>query len=334
MLGALLSLAVAMQPLEVQLVGQVLAGKRPQVIVLAHVAARDVRLDLTRSGCAAGEVHLAVARVGAGRSTRFELDQPLGRCSYEGTLAARLGGQEASMPLSFTAEIAAPPKVEAAPDALDASAHVVRVTFNRQADHGVVAAWGEDGQLLGRKETKLGGTPPGEILSLDYPAGGGAPLKLEVQVYDDQGLFGGVALYPWSLRIPHQEVEFPSGSAEIPAGEAGKLADSASRILATLRRVGGQAPLRLFVVGYTDTVGSRESNQALSEARARSIGAWFRAHGVRVPVLTGGLGEDALAVATADETAEARNRRAEYILAVDAPAIDNAPHQPDWRTLP
>ncbi len=334
MLGALLSLAVAAQPLEVQLVGQVLAGRKPQVVVLAHVPVRAVRLDLTRSGCAAGELHLSLARIAAGRSARFDLDQPAGRCRWEGTRAARIGGQDASMPLSFSAEIAAAPEVKAGKDALDAAAHVVRVTFNRQADHAVVAAWGEDGRLLGKKVTQLGGSPPGEALALDVPAGEGAPLKLEVQVYDDQGLYGGVALYPWSLRIPHQEVEFPSGSAEIPASEAAKLQDSASRIAAALRRVGGQAPLRLFVVGYTDTVGLREKNQSLSEARARSIGAWFRGHGVRVPILTGGLGEDALAAATADETAEARNRRAEYILSVDAPAIDNAPRQPGWQTLP
>ncbi|MHB8418061.1 MAG: OmpA family protein [Myxococcales bacterium] len=334
MVAAILTIALAAQPLEVQLVGQVLAGQKPQVVVIAHAAARDVRLDLRRSGCAAAEVHLSTARLKAGSQKRFDLDQPVGRCSYEGTLSARLGGSEASMPLSFDAEVAAPPRVTAAPDALDASAHVVRVTFDRQADHAVVAAWGEDGKRLGEKETKLGGTPPGETLSLDCPPGEGTPLKLEVRVYDGQGLFGGVALYPWSLRIPHQEVEFATGSSAIPGSEAGKLEDSASRILAALRRVAGQAPLRLFVVGYTDSVGAREANQALSEARARSLGAWFRGHGVRVPVLVAGLGEDALAVATPDETPEARNRRAEYILAVDPPSIDRAPRQPAWQALP
>jgi outer membrane protein OmpA-like peptidoglycan-associated protein len=321
-------------PIEVQLVGQVLAGKKPQVVVLAHRPVKNVRLDLARSGCSAGEVHQSLPKIVAGRSARFELDQPQGRCAYEGTLTAVIDGEEASMALSFKAEVAASPEVKAAPDALDATGHTVKVTFNRDADHGVVQAFGEGGRLLSKTETALSGAPSGDLLTLAYQAPQGTtPIKLQIDVFDAAGLYGGVALYPWSLRIPHQEVEFPSGSSDVPAGEAPKLADSAAKILAALGRVGGEAPVQLFVVGYTDTVGSAASNQALSEARARSIAAWFRAHGVRVPLLTAGMGEEALAVATPDEIAEARNRRVEYILSVDPPAIDNAPRQPTWSTL-
>jgi outer membrane protein OmpA-like peptidoglycan-associated protein len=328
---SLSALAAPSTPIDVQLVGQVLAGKKPQVIVLAHTNVKNLRLDLTRSGCGAGEIHQKLARIAGGHSAHFDLDQPTGRCSYEGTLSAVIGGEDASMPLSFAAEVAGVPKVTPAADALDAQAHTVKVTFNRQADHGVVEAYGEGGRLLGKTETALSGAA-GETLTLSYEAAE-APIKLQVNVFDATGLYGGVALYPWSLRIPHQEIDFPSGSSEVPATEAPKLADSAAKILAALHRVGNEAPLQLFVVGYTDTVGGSESNQALSEARARSIAAWFRAHGVRVPILTAGLGEEALAVQTPDETAEARNRRAEYILSVDPPAIDNAPRQPAWSTL-
>jgi outer membrane protein OmpA-like peptidoglycan-associated protein len=292
----------------------------------------NVRLDLTRSGCGAGEVHQKLPRIAGGRSAHFDLDQPTGRCSYEGTLSAVIGGEAASMPLSFNAEVAGAPEVKPAADALDAQAHTVKVTFNREADHGVVEAYGENGKLLARTQTALSGAAAGETLTLGYEAAA-PPIKLQVNVFDATGLFGGVALYPWSLRIPHQEIDFPSGSSEVPGAEAAKLADSAAKILAALGRVGSEAPLRLFVVGYTDTVGPSESNQTLSEARARSIAGWFRAHGVRVPILTAGMGEEALAVATPDETAEARNRRAEYILSVDPPGIDNAPRQPSWRPL-
>ena len=319
-------------PIDVQLVGQVLAGKKPQVIVQAHTNVKNVRLDLTRSGCGPGEAHQTLPKIAGGRSAHFDLDQPAGRCKYEGTLSAVIGGEESSMPLSFATEVAGKPEVKPAADALDVQGHTVKVTFNREADHGVVEAYGEDGKLLSKTETALSAAAAGETLTLAYEADA-PPIKLQVNVYDATGLYGGVALYPWSLKIPHQEIEFPSGSAEVPANEASKLADSAAKILAALRRVGNEAPLRLFVVGYTDTVGSSELNQALSEARARSIAAWFRAHAVRVPLLTAGMGEEALAVATPDETAEARNRRAEYILSVDPPGLDNAPRQPTWRPL-
>jgi outer membrane protein OmpA-like peptidoglycan-associated protein len=322
----------APSPIDVQLVGQVLAGKKPQVIVQAHTTVKNVRLDLTRSGCGAGEVHQKLPRIAGGSKAHFDLDQPSGRCKYEGTLSAVIGGEESSMPLSFAAEVAGKPEVKPAADALDAQGHTVKVTFNREADHGVVEAYGEEGKLLSRTETALSAAAAGETLTLAYEASA-PPIKLQVNVYDATGLYGGVALYPWSLKIPHQEIDFPSGSADVPASEASKLAESAAKILAALKRVANEAPLQLFVVGYTDTVGTSESNQTLSEARARSIAAWFRSHGVRVPILTAGMGEEALAVATPDETAEARNRRAEYILSVDPPGLDNAPHQPDWRPL-
>ncbi len=324
----------AASPLDVQLVGQLLSGKgRPAVIVSAHVSARNLRLDLTRSGCGAGELHLAKARVAAGREARFELDQPVGRCDWRGTLSAVIGGEESTMPLAFSSEVAGPPRLEPAKEPLDAENHVVRVTFDRVADHARVEVVGEGGVRLGEATVPLGGQAAGELLSIPYPAGG-TPLEIEVTVYDPGGLFAGLALYPWRLAIPHEEVQFRSGSAELQASEAPKLAASAARIDAELRKIAGRAPVRLFVLGYTDTVGAKADNAALSLARARSIGRWFRAHGVRLPLLVAGLGEEALAVATPDETPEARNRRAEYILSVDPPPIENAPAPPRWEELP
>ena len=318
-------------PLAIQLVGQLVEGHgKPQVVVIAHVTARDVRLELTRS-CAAGELRLGVARILAGHEARFDLDQPLGRCRYQGTLSARMGGERASMPLSFEAEIAAKPTVTAG--SFDPAAATVTVTFNRPADRGVVEAFAGDGRSLGHHETPLGNAAPGEPLVLGCGPIAEAPLRLQVTIFDPAGLFGGVALYPWSLRIPHQEVEFPSGSAQLPRPEVPKLAESAARIAKALRQAGGQAPLRLYVVGYTDTVGDKAANRTLSLARAHSIASYFRAHGIAAPISIAGLGEEALAVATADETPEARNRRAEYILAVDPPAIAGAPQPLEWTLL-
>jgi outer membrane protein OmpA-like peptidoglycan-associated protein len=234
------------------------------------------------------------------------------------------------MPLHFKAEVVAPPALSA--PAIDEAAHTVTVTFTRAADHGVVEAYGEDGRKFSSTETPLDRAPAGDALSLPYQAPGPV-LKLKVQVFDREGLFAGMDLFPWSLRIPHQEVVFPTGSAAVLPSEAPKLAESLTQISAAIKKVGDQAPLRLFVAGYTDTVGGEEQNLALSKARAQSIGAYFRAHGVRIPILTAGLGEQALLVATPDETPEARNRRAEYILSVEAPAIAGAPHDPNWIEL-
>ena len=75
--------------------------------------------------------------------------------------------------------------------------------------------------------------------------------------------------------------------------------------------------LNVQVAGYTDTVGTPLSNQALSEDRADAVRDYLVTNGVdtnRITII--GFGEDTahLAVATADEVAEAANRRVEIHL--------------------
>ena len=53
--------------------------------------------------------------------------------------------------------------------------------------------------------------------------------------------------------------------------------------------------------------------------RARAIAGYFRSHGLNLPMFYQGFGETRLAVKTPDNKAEPANRRAEYILALNAP---------------
>jgi outer membrane protein OmpA-like peptidoglycan-associated protein len=100
-----------------------------------------------------------------------------------------------------------------------------------------------------------------------------------------------------------------------------------------ISKFGSLAQIKLYIAGHTDTVGPSASNRTLSLNRARSIGQWFRKKGVRIPVLYEGFGEDALLVSTADEQDEPKNRRAEYIIAIDDPTTKNVPFQPRWQKL-
>ncbi len=336
LLVLLVAASALASPIDVQLFGSAIAGKdKPAILIAAQVAARKIHLRLTRHGCGPdSRVDQSLDHLAAGQTHRFELDQPIGNCDYDGTLDADIAGQRASLPLQFSTVLAGPPEVRAVPQGFDAKAHTVSVTFNREADHGSTEAFGETGQGLGVVENQeLGDAKPGEPLTLTFAGGDQPVLKLHVAVYDAAGLFAGVDLFPWSLKVPHAELNFPSGSAEIQAGEVSKLQDSAAHIAETLARVGRTVPLRLYVVGYTDTVGSAEGNQLLSSQRAQAIARYFRSHAIAVPIYTAGLGEDALLVGTPDETPEVRNRRAEYILAVDPPAIENAARQPTWVPL-
>lgn len=69
---------------------------------------------------------------------------------------------------------------------------------------------------------------------------------------------------------------------------------------------------RITVTGHTDTVGSAEYNQALSERRAESVRAALVELGIPADqITTRGLGQTQPLVPTGDGVREAQNRRAE-----------------------
>jgi outer membrane protein OmpA-like peptidoglycan-associated protein len=72
---------------------------------------------------------------------------------------------------------------------------------------------------------------------------------------------------------------------------------------------------RVNVYGFTDTTGTRQRNEELSHQRAEAVAASLVRNGVGTARLnTRGMGETNLKVATADNVAEARNRRVEILL--------------------
>ena len=74
-------------------------------------------------------------------------------------------------------------------------------------------------------------------------------------------------------------------------------------------RLGGQS--RITIIGHTDTSGSAQYNQSLSVHRANVVAETLVDMGARREAIqTSGVGENDLAVPTADGVKEAKNRRA------------------------
>jgi outer membrane protein OmpA-like peptidoglycan-associated protein len=105
-------------------------------------------------------------------------------------------------------------------------------------------------------------------------------------------------------------IVFRSGSTD--------LTPQASSTLAKLGKALSSPSLagyRFRIEGHTDTVGTKEGNQTLSQARAEKV-ADFLEHdyGVSADRLQPiGLGEDGLLVPTGDQTNEPRNRRVHVV---------------------
>jgi outer membrane protein OmpA-like peptidoglycan-associated protein len=105
-------------------------------------------------------------------------------------------------------------------------------------------------------------------------------------------------------------VQFANGSAELMP-QAVQVLDNLGRALSNQALV----DYRFRIEGHTDTVGSREYNNALSDRRAAAgvdyLVSNFRVDRRRVEAI--GMGKDGLLVPTADQTPEPRNRRVQVV---------------------
>jgi hypothetical protein len=200
---------------------------------------------------------------------------------------------------------------------------------DRRLDDVQIDVYGPDGARIGGGRSPAGGR---DRVPLDWSSDGEI-VRIDVRATDDAGISALLQLIPWSYAIPHEDVIFATASAEVDPAEAPKLEAAWSELERVVARYGAVVEVRLYVAGYTDTVGSAASNQALSDRRARAIAAWFRDRGFKGPIFYQGFGESAPAVPTPDETAEAANRRALYILAARPPATSADVPRGDWRPL-
>ena len=203
---------------------------------------------------------------------------------------------------------------------VDLAKKELRVGASREVKKIEISCMSDTGTPLGTTVVDDPANADGKFIAA-WEQSKGTVLRISVKAIDASGFFGGVDLFPWKVDIPHEEVNFKSGSFDIDATETAKLEASFKQIEGAIQKYGKLATIKLFIAGHTDTVGDDGSNLRLSNDRARSIGRWFKKRGVKIAVLYAGFGEQLLAVQTPDETDEVKNRRAEYIVAVEAPAM-------------
>lgn len=214
---------------------------------------------------------------------------------------------------------------------VDLPGHKLEVTLSRPADKIHLKVQGESGTVLDEKDIPFSGAAPGTVLSCSWtPSSDEAVARIEVIGYSTDGYWSGVALTPWKAEVPHEEVNFATDSDVIRESEVPKLQASLAAIRTIVSKHTDFGPITLYVVGHTDTVGTAEHNFALSQRRARSIGTWFRQHGLQVPIAFEGFGEASPRVRTADEVDEPQNRRVDYVIAVEPPGM---PSGRAWHSL-
>jgi outer membrane protein OmpA-like peptidoglycan-associated protein len=269
-----------------------------------------------------------------GQTRVLDLTQPEGKFEYEGELLVNLpNGDESRMPLKFEAALFGPLRMKFDKKDFDLEKRKAVFRLSRPASKAHVKVLMDTGKVAMDGEVNFNGEAADTPLEVTWPEAKGKVMTVNIQGFDTETFFTGVEISPWQVDIPHEEVNFDSGKWDIRPEEREKLDKSSNAIDEAVTKYGRLAEIKLFIAGHTDTVGPNASNRTLSLNRARSIGGYFKKKGLRIPVLYEGFGEEALLVQTADETAEAKNRRAEYIIAIENPETKNAPFAPKWQRL-
>jgi len=232
-----------------------------------------------------------------------------------------------------------PLQIQVAKPKVDMENHRLEVRMSRAASEVKIKVVGDSGAVLADEVHDFTGRRAGTPLIVTWnPSSDEAVARIEIRAYDASGAWSAVELSPWHVDIPHDDVNFATGSNEIDEKEMSKLEAALAKVnevLAQDKQSGREhRNITLYIAGHTDTVGAEGYNLKLSQARARSIGAWLRQRGVRIPIAYEGFGESALKVGTADNVDEPRNRRADYILADSAPGFKTTGFRPSWKRIP
>jgi outer membrane protein OmpA-like peptidoglycan-associated protein len=218
--------------------------------------------------------------------------------------------------LALTASAAAAPApIHVAYDTahLDLDKHVLQFKPSRAINAASLVAIGEDGGELGKGDATYKDETGWLSITWTQPEHARV-MMLKLRVAAADGMATNVELVPWSVEVAHEDVTFATDSAVIAATEQPKLDASIDKIKDVIAKAGAFMKLRLYVAGHTDTVGPSAKNRKLSLARANAIGVYFKKHGIAVPIVVAGFGEDVLKVKTPDNTDAAANRRADYVI--------------------
>jgi outer membrane protein OmpA-like peptidoglycan-associated protein len=112
----------------------------------------------------------------------------------------------------------------------------------------------------------------------------------------------------WGAMFSMSDVLFETGSAELRPG-------AAARLQALADYLGDTSGARVRIDGFTDSVGSDESNEVLSRNRARSVGRALAQMGVPMSHLSlSGHGEEMPVASNDTATGRQLNRRVEVTL--------------------
>jgi outer membrane protein OmpA-like peptidoglycan-associated protein len=248
--------------------------------------------------------------------------------------AALLADRGAAQDAAGDHATVSPLRVDVDKAKVDLKEHHLELVASKPLTKVTIKVTGDSGTVLDSQSLDLGPLAAGTPLVVRWsPLNDEPVVRIEVFAYDADGSWRSITITPWSIAIPHEEVNFRTDSSQIDDPQKPKLEASFAKVADALAKH-PDIRVTLFIAGHTDTVGDASYNLRLSRQRAQAIAGWFRQRGLKIPIAFEGFGETALLVKTADEVDEPRNRRCDYILSVDEPVLKTTGRRPGWTRLP
>ncbi len=310
-------------------------GQKAKLTLTANETLKTVKIRLTGP---AGESKKSFAVIKRGTKRTISFKAPIGRTSWNASIKASLGSETITSTFKFEIVSVGPLRIDLNKQGVKLDKGTITIKSNTPLDKAELVGFNIQGDQILDESVPLNdkdGYVDIRFDSLDPKN----VRRIELKVHDHVGRWRAFRLVAWYVEIPHDDVIFESGKANIKPGEAQKLNAVVSLIQneikafrTTLGRSDVNFDLKLFVAGCTDTVGSEQDNLILSRQRAKAIASYFRSQGVDAAIFYEGYGEKMQAVPTADNVDEQRNRRAIYILTNTQPAGFDGPGR-RWRSL-
>ena len=302
----------------------------PVLTVESPVGLKDVEVVLKREG----DVHQSeqVGTLGPGGSAEIEIDQSSGHHHYQASVrGSDADGTEYDFELRFEVRVIEELEVELLRDDVDLDQGLIPVRVNRPVERVELQVADGEGSQVVQEERSVDNRRGRIDVEFDAPSD---ISEAKVTVRDSDGSWTTYTLEPFWVEIPQQVINFDTGDATVDDEAAARLGETRDKIMEAMDdRDEHRSEMRLYVAGYTDTVGPADMNLRLSEERAQSIARWFRDQGIEIPIYYQGFGQEVLAVETPDNTAEEQNRRAVYILGNTPPPTSGDIPRSNWQRL-
>ena len=318
-------------PLELTARSAVVAGKgRPCLQIKATRPVRKVRVVVSRQGKRRA---FGVSRMRSGQKRKFCWREKPGMYGYAVGMTALYKGAQRTKELTLAINYLPPIKVVLDRAKTDVEQRRLVLLLNHPADRAELVILGRGSKVLARQTAEFAAADAGSPLEISWSPLKAEIVRMDLKVFDTDGFWVGTSISPWTVHIPHAEVVFATNKWEILASEAPKLDSALKLINKALRDHASKLRVKLYVAGFTDTVGGTSHNRTLSANRARAIARYFKKKGIKVAIYYRGYGEEALAKKTPDQTDEPKNRRALYVLSSHAPVLSKYVKWGGWQSI-